>query len=80
MAEPPTQESLSNQVSEETGQFDPRFNLWRQFCADQGIAPDCLPGDLSAEAKAEWEKLKESELHRRDEVRRTDITTSVQPE
>ena len=62
MAELSKEQPLSNQVSEETGQFDPRFNLWRQFCAEQGIAPDCLPGDLSPEAKAEWEKLKESDL------------------
>jgi hypothetical protein len=62
MAELPEEGSLSNKVSDETGQFDLRFNLWRQFCADQGIAPDCLPSDLSPEAKVEWEKRKESDL------------------
>ncbi len=65
MAELPKEGSLSNQVSDETGQFDPRFTLWRQFCADQGLAPDCLPSDLSPEAKVEWEKRKESDLNSR---------------
>jgi hypothetical protein len=51
--------AIVNEVSDETGQFDPRFILWRKFCADQGIAVDSLPGDLSGEAKAQWEKLKE---------------------
>jgi len=51
-----------NEVSDETGQFDPRFVLWRKFCADQGIAVDSLPGDLTGELKKEWEKLKKGEL------------------
>jgi hypothetical protein len=49
-------------VSEGTGQLDPRFVLWRKFCADQGIAIDTLSSDLCGEAKEQWEKLKESEL------------------
>ena len=55
-------QAILNEVSDETGQFDPRFLLWRKFCADHGIAVDSLPGDLSTEAKQEWEKLKEGEL------------------
>jgi hypothetical protein len=51
-----------NTVSDEAGQFDPRFVLWRKFCADQGIAVDSLPGDLTDEVKEQWGKLKESEL------------------
>lgn len=53
---------IINNVSDETGQFDPRFILWRKFCADQGISVDSLPGDLSGEVKAAWEKLKEQEF------------------
>jgi hypothetical protein len=52
--------AIVNEVSDETGQFDPRFLLWRKFCADQGIAVDSLPGDLRGEVKAQWEKLKET--------------------
>jgi len=56
------QQTLSNPVSDETGQFDPRFILWRRFCADHGLSVESLPGDLSAETKTLWEKAKEREL------------------
>jgi hypothetical protein len=52
------QPAIVNKVSDETGEFDPRFLLWRKFCSDQGIPVDSLPGDLSAELKEEWEKVK----------------------
>jgi hypothetical protein len=48
--------SSLNRVSETTGQLDPRFVLWRSFCADQGIAVDSLSSDLCAEAKEQWGK------------------------
>jgi hypothetical protein len=54
--------AIENTVSDETGQFDPRFALWRRFCAEQGIAVDSLPGNLSGEIKAQWEKFKEQEF------------------
>ena len=53
---------IENSVSDETGQFDPRFILWRKFCADHGISVDSLPSLLSGEIKAEWEKLKAREF------------------
>jgi hypothetical protein len=56
------QQANSNTVSDETGQFDPRFILWRKFCADQGVALDTLPSDLIGEVKERWEKLKKGEL------------------
>lgn len=56
------QPSEFHAVSECTGQLDPRFTLWRKFCADQGVAIDSLPSDLCAEAKEQWEKLKDGEL------------------
>ena len=49
---------IENEVSDETGQFDPRFTLWRKFCADHGIPLNSLPINLSAELKKEWELLK----------------------
>ena len=52
------QNAILNEVSDETGQFDPRFLLWRKFCADQGIPVHSLPGDLTGELKEQWEKLK----------------------
>jgi hypothetical protein len=57
MKEPP---AIENEVSDETGQFDTRFVLWRKFCDEHGIAVESLPGDLSADLKQEWEKLKEA--------------------
>lgn len=59
------QRAVPNEISDETGQFDPRFNLWRKFCAEQGIAVNTLPGDLSSETKDQWEKFKEAERIRR---------------
>jgi hypothetical protein len=54
--------SLSNEISDETGELDVRFALWRKFCAESGLAVEILPSELSEEEKAEWEKLKETEL------------------
>jgi hypothetical protein len=64
MTELPGQEQqpVLNPVSDETGQFDPRFLLWRKFCADHGIPVGTLPGDLSAAAKEQWEEAKASQL------------------
>jgi hypothetical protein len=56
------QQSSLESLSEGTGELDPRFVLWRKFCADQGLAIESLPGDLDAKAKEQWETLKESEL------------------
>ena len=58
----PSLSSLSNLVSDETGQFDPRFVLWRKFCADHGLSVESMPSDLNSEAKALWEKTKKGEL------------------
>jgi len=50
---------ILNEVSDETGQFDFRFRLWRKFCAEKGLSVDYLPSTLSRELKQEWEKFKE---------------------
>lgn len=54
----------SNTVTDETGQFDARFMLWRSFCARYGVPVDALPSELSGEAKVAWEKLKDNTLHK----------------
>ena len=54
--------AVPNVISEETGQFDARFLLWRDFCAQHNVPVETLPGDLPAEAKAEWEKMKNKKL------------------
>lgn len=53
---------LTNEISDETGQYDARFLLWRQFCAANNIPVETLPGDLTGETKKHWEELKESRL------------------
>ena len=55
-------ERVSNTVSEETGQYDARFMLWRTFCAQNGVAVETLPSDLEGEVKEKWEKLKDRRL------------------
>lgn len=49
---------IGNEVSDETGKYDPRFMLWRKFCEDHGINVNSLPSELSGDVKQEWEKLK----------------------
>ena len=64
MAERKEQPKVTNEISEETGQYDARFILWRQFCTQNGIPVETLPSDLSGTAKEKWEKLKEERLRR----------------
>jgi len=53
---------VDNIISDETGQFDLRFVLWRHFSAQNGISVDSLPSQLDGEQKELWEELKSSRL------------------
>ncbi len=53
---------VDNVISDETGQFDLRFVLWRHFCAQNGISVDALPSQLDGEQKEKWEEMKSSRL------------------
>ncbi len=53
---------IDNQISDSTGQYDLRFVLWRQFCAQNGIAVDTLPSQLDDEQKDRWEEMKSKRL------------------
>ena len=55
-------EEVDNSVSDSTGQYDLRFVLWRQFCAQQGIAVDTLPSQLNSDQKDLWEEMKANRL------------------
>lgn len=53
---------VDNVISDETGQFDLRFILWRQFCAQNGVPVETLPSQLEGDQKEKWENLKSSRL------------------
>lgn len=53
---------IPNEISDETGQYDARFVLWRKFCTDNGVPVETLPSDLSGEIKVRWDKLKAERL------------------
>ena len=58
---------VPNEISDETGQYDARFLLWRQFCAQNDIPVETLPGDLKGEIKEQWEALKDQRLHKKSQ-------------
>lgn len=66
MAHNDDDEKITNQISDQTGQFDARFLLWRKFCAENNVPVDTLPSQLTGEAKENWEKLKATGLKERD--------------
>ncbi|HET9786790.1 MAG TPA: hypothetical protein VFP47_06640 [Pyrinomonadaceae bacterium] len=53
---------LDNSVSDSTGQYDLRFVLWRQFCAQLGLSVDTLPSQLDNDQKDLWEAMKAKRL------------------
>ena len=53
---------VDNTISDETGQFDLRFVLWRHFCAQNSISVETLPSQLDGDQKEKWEELKSSRL------------------
>lgn len=57
--EPPP---VDNVISDQTGQFDLRFVLWRHFCSTNNIPVESLPSQLNDEQKEKWEELKASRL------------------
>ena len=56
---------VTNKISDQTGQFDARFLLWRKFCAENDVPVDTLPSQLTGKAKENWENLKSEELKNR---------------
>ena len=62
MADRKEQPKVTNEISDETGQYDARFVLWRKFCADNNVPVETLPSDLSGDIKDRWEKLKAERL------------------
>lgn len=57
-----TEPKVTNEVSDETGQYDMRFLLWRKFCADNGVGVEMLPSQLTDEQREVWDKVKQQHL------------------
>ena len=55
---------IDNVISDETGEFDQRFILWRHFCTKNNIPVETLPSQLDKEQHDRWEELKEQNLRR----------------
>ena len=55
---------VDNVISDETGEFDQRFILWRRFCSLNNIPVETLPSQLNSEQQQRWEELKASRLRR----------------
>ena len=53
---------VDNVISDETGEFDQRFILWRHFCKTHNIPVESLPSQLNDEQRESWEELKENRL------------------
>ena len=64
MAEQKDKPPIDNSISDETGEFDQRFILWRHFCKHNNVPVETLPSQLSAEQSELWEELKKSRLRR----------------
>ena len=62
MASEKKDQPVDNIISDETGQFDLRFILWRHFCTQNGIPVESLPSQLKDDQKEKWEKLKAARL------------------
>lgn len=51
-------ESSKAGITDETGNLDPRFMLWRMFCAENNVPLETLPSSLTRELKKKWQQLK----------------------
>ena len=55
-------DAVMNTITDETGQFDARFLLWRNFCAEHDVPVETLPSDLTGDIRDKWNELKDSKL------------------
>jgi hypothetical protein len=62
VAQDRSDKELTNEINDETGQYDARFMLWRRFCTENNVPVETLPSQLNAEQRARWEKMKAGNL------------------
>jgi hypothetical protein len=55
-------DAVMNTITDETGEFDARFLLWRSFCAEHDVPVETLPSDLTGDVRDKWNELKDSKL------------------
>ena len=55
-------EKVKNVISDETGRYDARFILWREFCTSNNVPVETLPSELDDELQEKWENLKNENL------------------
>ena len=55
-------DAVMNTITDETGQFDARFLLWRTFCAEHDVPVETLPSDLTGDIRDKWNELKDAKL------------------
>jgi CheY-like chemotaxis protein len=53
-------EASKGGISDETGKLDPRFMLWRMFCAENNVPLETIPSSLNRELKKKWQQLKKT--------------------
>jgi CheY-like chemotaxis protein len=53
-------ETQAGTITPESGRLDPRFVLWRMFCAENNIAVETLPSELSKGLKRSWQLMKKN--------------------
>ncbi len=53
-----------NTISDETGQTDPQFMLWRAFCSQNDLDVNLLVSQLDDEQREKWNELKRSLLNK----------------
>lgn len=75
-AAPQTETTVTNEVSDMTGETDSRFLLWRQFCDAHGVSVDLLPSELDDDLRKEWEASKDQVLHQPAENSQTPTPTN----
>lgn len=76
MASSDDQGVQSPAISDETGQLDSRFMLWRMFCTETGVDVETMPSELDGELKTRWEKMKDNQLHKPAETASTPPVTT----
>ena len=55
-------DAVMNTITDETGEFDARFLLWRSFCAEHDVPVETLPSDLTGDIRDKWNELKDAKM------------------